>query len=385
MSSLPSLKDVKLDHEGLSIWPYILEAERAVLKVAPTKSGAKYNDPLIGIRILGFLIQDLWLHDKHSFGITPYKNLIKQVKSSLSLLGYTVGSKEESQAQSLRLQETGLYYRNHLIRVFRSNAGPIPTCSDHPSRWSLDVVRDRILSEIKTPTTEGSARENALMRDGYRCMITGAYDYSSITLHPELRNRFIAHPASGVTQCAHIFSETAQDGEHKAAYAASAMAILEVFGLKDKAESLVGGNVHKYFNILTMRAEIHSLFDQLQFWLEEVIGEENTYKIVAIDNQLFWALAGLQQKLECVTFRIDPDVVTACKAKNINPPSLPSPALLAIRAACSRVAHMSGAAEHIDQIIRDLEDTPVMAEDGGSAHLLESRLLQLSHLVHTKA
>ena len=51
------------------------------------------------------------------------------------------------------------------------------------------------------------------------------------------------------------------------------MAILEVFGLKNKAENLVGGNVHEYFNILTMRAELHILFDQLQFWFEEVIGE----------------------------------------------------------------------------------------------------------------
>lgn len=82
---------------------------------------------------------------------------------------------------------------------------------------------------------------------------------------------------------------------------------------------------------------------------------------------------------EHVTFRVDPDVAAACIAKNIDPPSLPSPSLLAIRAACSRVAHMSGAAEHVDQILRDLEDTPVMAEDGGSAHLLESRLLQLLH------
>ena len=51
------------------------------------------------------------------------------------------------------------------------------------------------------------------------------------------------------------------------------MAILEVFGLKNKAENLVGDNVHEYFNILTMRAELRILFDQLQFWLEEVIGE----------------------------------------------------------------------------------------------------------------
>lgn len=85
-----------------------------------------------------------------------------------------------------------------------------------------------------------------------------------------------------------------------------------------------------------------------------------------------------------VTFRVDPDVVAACAANNTELPALPSPSLLAIRAACSRVAHMSGAAEQIDQILRDLEDTPVLAEDGGSAHLLVSRLLQSSRTVDVK-
>lgn len=51
------------------------------------------------------------------------------------------------------------------------------------------------------------------MRDGYRCMLTGHYDFRSIILHPELKDRFTADDTSSVTQCAHIFSETAQDGE----------------------------------------------------------------------------------------------------------------------------------------------------------------------------
>ena len=53
------------------------------------------------------------------------------------------------------------------------------------------------------------------MRDGYRCTLTGHYDFGSITLHPELRDRITAHPTTCVTQCAHIFSETAQNGEQK--------------------------------------------------------------------------------------------------------------------------------------------------------------------------
>ncbi|KAJ7746420.1 hypothetical protein B0H14DRAFT_3514325 [Mycena olivaceomarginata] len=60
---------------------------------------------------------------------------------------------------------------------------------------------------------------------------------------------------------------------------------------------------------------------------------------------------------------------------------LSSPYALRVRV----FAHMSGAAEQLDQILRDLEDMPVMAEDGGSADLLESRLLQASRTVDVKA
>ncbi|KAJ7166287.1 hypothetical protein C8R43DRAFT_1162659 [Mycena crocata] len=387
MSNLPSLADVQVDHSGKSLWPNILSAERAALKAAGsealTKPSPRYNDPLIGVRVLGFLLQDLWQHSQHSFGVIPYKELIKEIASCLSVPGYTVNSEEEAEQQHDELQSLGLHYRNHLIRVFRSNGGSISKRSEHPSRPSLDVIRDRIISEKRTPTTAGSARKKALLRDGYRCMLTGQYDLDSAELHPELNDRATAdHVTMAVTQCAHIFSETAQEGEQKTDYAASAMAILRVFGLDSKAESLVGGNVHKHFNILTMRSDLHHLFDHLDFWLEEVIGEENTYTIVSIKNKVF--KVGLPPPTR-VTFRVDPYVVTTCTASKTNLPALPSPSLLAIRAACSRVAHMSGAAEQVDQILRDLEDTPVMVEDGGSAHLLESRLLQSLRAIDIKA
>jgi hypothetical protein len=122
-------------------------------------------------------------------------------------------------------------------------------------------------------------------------MLTGQYDFDSAKLYPELNGRAAADGVSkAVTQCAHIFSETAQEGEQKVClcaflcdagadgvfktdYATSAMAILRVFGLDAKAESLVGNNVHKHFNIFTMRSDLHYVFDHLGFWLEEVIRE----------------------------------------------------------------------------------------------------------------
>ena len=55
---------------------------------------------------------------------------------------------------------------------------------------------------------------------------------------------------------------------------------------------------------------------------------------------------------------------------------LPDPRYLALHAACARVAHLSGAAEYIEMISRDLEDVKVLANNGGSGDLLYHALIR---------
>ena len=50
---------------------------------------------------------------------------------------------------------------------------------------------------------------------------------------------------------------------------------------------------------------------------------------------------------------------------------LPSRDYLALHAACAKVAHCSGAAEYIDRMDTDLDETFVLAEDGTSAAVLD--------------
>jgi hypothetical protein len=128
------------------------------------------------------------------------------------------------------------------------------------------------------------------MRDGYRCMLTGLTisirSFSTLSwkivsllmIQVPLRNVPISFPrlrrtASRRCDCVLACVVPVLMSFFKSEYAASAMTILEIFGLNNKAENLVGSNVHKYFNILTMRSDLHVLFDRLQFWLEEVMGE----------------------------------------------------------------------------------------------------------------
>jgi len=53
---------------------------------------------------------------------------------------------------------------------------------------------------------------------------------------------------------------------------------------------------------------------------------------------------------------------------------LPDQDLIAIRAACARVANLSGTAEQANQILRDMEDTTVLVDDGSMAEILSLRL-----------
>ena len=53
---------------------------------------------------------------------------------------------------------------------------------------------------------------------------------------------------------------------------------------------------------------------------------------------------------------------------------LPNPKFLALHATCCRVAHLSGASEYYEKVLRDIEDSSVLSEDGSSFDLLQSAL-----------
>jgi hypothetical protein len=69
-----------------------------------------------------------------------------------------------------------------------------------------------------------------------------------------------------------------------------------------------------------------------------------------------------------------PEKVTFTSSDPIALP-VPSPELLALHAACAKVAHLSGAGEEIDELDRDLDDLNVLASDGSSAPVLTHALL----------
>jgi hypothetical protein len=74
-----------------------------------------------------------------------------------------------------------------------------------------------------------------------------------------------------------------------------------------------------------------------------------------------------------VMFSVKPSAAATAKAMN-KKLILPDPVLITICAVCACITNLSGTAEQANQILRDLEDITVLADDGSMAELLSSCL-----------
>ncbi|KAI9440706.1 hypothetical protein H4582DRAFT_1938896 [Lactarius indigo] len=146
------------------------------------------------------------------------------------------------------------------------------------------------------------------------------------------------------------------DSKDKHEHAASVWAILSCFGYKDLPESLKRSGIHGLDNVMTLDPSCHDWFDSLLLWFEAVEGSPNTYTIKATDMAYLTLCKADDSRITLTS--ASPDL------------HLPNPVFLEIRAACCRVAHLSGAGEYMDKVLEDLEDTYVLSEDSSSAHVL---------------
>ncbi len=110
-------------------------------------------------------------------------------------------------------------------------------------------------------------------------------------------------------------------------------------------------------NILTLSDTLRWFFDRLTIWLQPT-DEPNTYVITSSEALL---LEELPNRIITLTTP-DPEALP-----------LPSPIYLGIHAASCRIAHMSGAAEYVEEVLREEKEIHVrvermghLAQDGSS-------------------
>ena len=159
------------------------------------------------------------------------------------------------------------------------------------------------------------------------------------------------------------------------------MSFLIDFGLGGLAhDSLATEGVHNLGNLLSFENGVHADFGRLNLWFEgtdEVrhsrsswqfqlnVYQPNHYTVCVCDK-------GNEEYLrQFGHLHADGDRLSVTFSSRHQSLRLPDPRLLALHAACARVAHMSGASEAFDEFERDIEDTRVLALDGSSARLLD--------------
>ncbi|KAK6987855.1 hypothetical protein R3P38DRAFT_3099115 [Favolaschia claudopus] len=335
-------------------------------------------------RVVGFLFSAL-LNMEHCLGITPIHRIATEVTSA---------------SNHTEIYAVGTRYIDHLICSFRTNTSATRPPSTHPSRPSMTELEDMLVDAIKTSAADhSSARTRALARDAFHCMVTNTINAHSFYKHDAIKKlQSQTGAAVRLIQTCHIFNESVLQNievdaefpqEPRRQRAAGAMGILKMFGLTEVVKRLTSfasadvasaSGVHDLSNILSLSTELHSAFDELKLAFEPVSGKQNTYDIIFAYPQAALGLFGLKNRITLTNFA-DPSKFKEPAGGLLELP-LPSSELLALHAVCARVAHMSGAAQALDDLDRDLEDTQVLAKDGGSANLLH---MMLSPLVSATA
>ncbi|KAH7333911.1 hypothetical protein B0J17DRAFT_721147 [Rhizoctonia solani] len=274
------------------------------------------SESVVLVRILGYMLLEAPSPD----GRTYMANEINRCRSKEEILNL------------------GYFHLSHFIRYFKFTSREPRTPSTHPSRPSFEDVRRQIAeSLVPAPTSYAEAKRQALVRDNYRCVISGAVDLNS-TRSPAIDSLSVDVAYPSLTDVSNIWTIACMFG-----------------GIPN--EEVNGTGIHHLRNILTLETSVHTNFDNLEIWLELVLEFENRYEV---------------KKRDHFVGRDLPRFVTLSSASSELP--LPDPRYIAYHAACARVIKLSGAAEHISQVLRNVEETKVLSEDGTSGKLLDHLL-----------
>ncbi|KAK6997157.1 hypothetical protein R3P38DRAFT_3328876 [Favolaschia claudopus] len=371
----------------VSAYAMAVNAEKAAVLIVKTSSNAERDAAardVVASRVVGFL----------------FPALVKMVSTLGIIAIHRITDEVVSANNNAQIYAVGTLYIDHFLSSFRTTNTAIRPPSTHPSRPSMSEMEDMLIDAMKNSVNDhSSARERALARDGYHCLITNTINISSFNQHPAIKKlQSQTGAATHVVQTCHIFNESILQNievdanfpqETRRQHAGSALGILRMFGLTelvdrlmsfDKTDVASASGVHDLINIISLSSDPHQAFDTLKLTFEPVEGQENTYDVVFAHPQIALGLFGLKNQITLTNFA-DPGKFKKAAGGVIELP-LPSRQLLALHAVCARVAHMSGAAEALDKHDRDLEETWVLARDGGSANLLH---MMLSPLVSATA
>ncbi|GAP82346.1 hypothetical protein SAMD00023353_12300090 [Rosellinia necatrix] len=210
-------------------------------------------------------------------------------------------------------------------------------------------------------------RSECLQRDRHRCVISRRFHFSEYLSRKNNRDKYprgaedddgvlvLNHgsPKPALLEVAHILPRSLvklKEGTELDESKQYALGILSMFDV-DVAELINGTDIDRPRNAISLTQEFHDHFGNFRVYFTKS-DEDHKYEINSyIEDDIFEPSLPVTRKLF-----LTPD-------RTIEPPS---PRLLELHYAISRILHMSGAGEHIDKILRDAEETGVAKEDGAT-------------------
>ncbi|KAK7041832.1 hypothetical protein VNI00_009121 [Paramarasmius palmivorus] len=340
----------------------LAEANASLGKQSKQQNGDKMTPrnpatDLIHARVLGHLLKELF-DNKSILGNKPARILVQKI-------GRLGNDSDEG------IYDLGKVYRWILLRCFRCNRrNNLP--SPEPLR-SFDTLRGTVDDVLETTIDSEGAKKKALLRDGFRCTLSKAYDMKSCKQNNDLFMMAREAPDVGwvPTVCCPIIPDSTIEFFENGEKMSRPVGVLcaRAFGLEDLDGTFSQANgIHDLRNVFTISEALYAFFDYLELWLENTKNPEqvNEYTICAHES---WLIPKPYQKLIGQVVRFEVSDMVPSERKEEFSESLPDPRLLTLHAICARVMHMSGAENDADD-----SDICILANDGSDVQALQERL-----------
>ncbi|KAI0712657.1 hypothetical protein C8Q76DRAFT_797492 [Earliella scabrosa] len=254
-------------------------------------------------------------------------------------------------------------YVHGLICVFYNPKGPTPSVTP---RLPLETaVHDPDLQLESSSSNAENLRVLTLLRDNYRCVFTGRVDMD----HEDIATDVGPLTKTTPTNVAHIISQSLTEDISgvtptvlaKFEWARTSGAIIEHFGGFSVHDVLGQDDLHSLKNAFTASLDPHMRLDVLDIWLTPAMDAQRqvipgTYDVIHFKDCLH-------------TTDINPRVVfRSLSVDDVKIPA-PDPRIIALHAACARVAHTSGAMDYLREFYRDTDSIAVMTQPNAAYEL----------------
>ncbi|EKM50107.1 uncharacterized protein PHACADRAFT_32948 [Phanerochaete carnosa HHB-10118-sp] len=205
---------------------------------------------VMNAKVVGFLM----------INFHEYRRLLGNARVECIALGIVSPGKHPSEV----VYQVGRLYYECLLGAFRSSKGPIPRPYDYSSRRVFDT-QDLVSSCLDMYANDyETAKEQASVRDGFRCMVSKYFNASSFYHSPHLKRTVLVSKMSEASAEDNNLYDPAQ--RQRGQHATSVLTILNSLGIAGLVSKFYAcGTTHDLSNVLTLRCELYQKFDGLEF------------------------------------------------------------------------------------------------------------------------